>query len=148
MTSQSAAKANSDQTAGVKLREPQITLEEIKERVRRTGFVCYGMRSCWWAEHTFYTLAKQPGDKMPGLPVDPRGAPLMQVTDESRTPSGERTEAMEFVRMAERNPTFYGRHGLNAFVAAYHGNVLTEDGKPTCLRDWEDYNRMLDEAGQ
>ncbi|HXI16474.1 MAG TPA: hypothetical protein VNM48_08885, partial [Chloroflexota bacterium] len=55
-------------------------------------------------------------------------------------------DPMEFIRMAEKNPDHYGRHGIKAFIAAYHGNVLTEDGKPTSLRDWEDYNRLLDEA--
>lgn len=133
------------ETQGTRLREPQITLDEIKGRVRRTGFVCYGMRSCWWAEHTFYALPKQPGDRLPGLPVDPRGGPLMQVDGRS-TFGGERHDPLEFIRMAERNPSHYGRHGMAAFIAAYHGNVLDEHGNPTCLRNWEDYNRLLDGA--
>lgn len=147
MTSQDAATTKSDDVTGVKLREPQITLEEIKRRVRGTGFICYGGNTCWWAEHTFYTrpIPNKPPD-YPGLPCDPRGGMLLQVQTGSVAPDGRTIDALEFIRKAEQNPSHYGRHGIKAFIAAYHGNVLV-DGKPWALRDWEDYNRLLDEAG-
>ncbi len=52
---------------------------------------------------------------------------------------------MGFIEAAKADPGYYGRHGLEAFVAAYHGNVVTDDGRATSLETWEEYNQLLDE---
>lgn len=51
----------------------------------------------------------------------------------------------KFLEAGKSRPEHYGNHGLRAFIAAYHGNLLTTDGKPTSLESWDRYNDVLDE---
>ena len=78
-------------------------------------------------------LYKKPGGI--GLPCDPRGGMLFQ--------TGE-GDLQKFLDSAKENVEHYGKHGLRAFYASYHGVVVTEDGKPTCFTSWDKYNALLD----
>lgn len=118
----------------LKLRKPQITLDEIKAQVESgdCGSIYYGANTCWWTTDSRH-LYKHP--MFPHLPCDPRAGVLMECHDPKK-----------FIEQAEQNPEHYGRHGLDAFVAAYHGNVIIADnGWPTCFEGWEKYNALLDE---
>src|SRR5579884_2861528 len=92
------------------------------------GKVYYAARTGWW------TLDSQ--DLYAGhspIPTDPRGSPLF----ENDAPAA-------WLANTVRNAGFYGRHGLLALLAAYHGNLRTPDGNPTSLQGWDEYNRELD----
>ena len=103
----------------------EVTLDEV--RASRPKMIYYGALTCWWA-------TRLPGYRKGSLPSDPRGGVLYQ------------TDKVEgFLKAAEDNPSHYGRHGLRAFLAAFHGVVVTDDGCPTCLRGWDEYSRLLDE---
>ncbi len=104
---------------------------ELREQAARETDLVYAMRTCWWKfGRPIYSI---PGDKY-GLPCDPRRSPLLEMTN----PLG-------FIKAAEDNPTHYGRHGLRAFAAAYHGNVVAiETGHPTSLNTWDEYNAVID----
>lgn len=46
---------------------------------------------------------------------------------------------------AMKNSEHYGRNGIAAFVAAFHGNVIVvETELPTSLNEWDAYNTLLD----
>lgn len=116
----------------MKLRHPQISLDDIKVQAANAEMVVYGAVTCWWhlwPSKDMYTVDNAPN----GLPCDPRGGVLMQTND-----------VMGFIQQAEQSPEHYGKHGIDAFVASYHGNVLTDDDKPTCFSDWGSYNNLLD----
>jgi hypothetical protein len=92
------------------------------------GQICYAISTCWWC-----FLAYHPGYKQGSLPCDPRGSMLMQAP------------AKRFVENAKQNAEHYGKHGLLAFMAAYHGNVVTEEfNLPTSLQSWKEYNDLID----
>ncbi len=105
----------------------QITLEQIKDKARRCNRLVYAFRTTWWK------LGDPPYSKN-GFPCGPRGELLM----ETYNPQG-------FIEQAESNPSFYGKHGLDAFVAAYHGNIIVaESNFPTSLERWDLVNQLLD----
>jgi len=98
---------------------------KLRARGKRAYFAVH---TCWWGFDTYYTV---PGAAH-GLPCDPRGSVLMEAP------------APDFIASAEKNPDYYGKHGLRAFAAAFHGNVLTLNGRPTSFAGWEVYNQLLD----
>ena len=110
-----------------KLATKRRTLDDVRKA--HTQIVYYGAVTCWWSDEPppYRTTGEYP------LPCDPRGGVLMQTRD-----------VEGFLRDAEANPEFYGRHGLAAFEAALHGNVLAENGNPTCFAGWDEYNALLD----
>ena len=104
-------------------------LSYIKRLAEMNKILVYGASTCYW-------LIGRPVYSHPdtGLPCGPRSEMLMECHD----PSG-------FIRDAEDNPQYYGRHGLDAFIAAYHGNlVVASSGFPTSYSSWEEYNLLLD----
>ena len=105
------------------------TIADIK--AERPEYIWYAYHTCWWT-HRESDLSRT----RTGLPCDPRGSVLLY------------TYAHEFLRMAEVNAAHYGRHGLDAFIAAHHDNCyLSEDEpRPWSLRSWDEYNDLLDEA--
>lgn len=107
-----------------------ITLAEV--RVAKPDTIFYGAMTCWWT-HDPTHLGRTVGEH--GLPSDPRGGVLFQ------------TEDVEgFLRCAEEDPGFYGRHGLRAFMAAHHLNCrrAEDDSRPWCMGTWDEYNEALD----
>jgi hypothetical protein len=97
--------------------------------------VVLAVHTPWWSlwedEWLPYTI---PGSG--GIPCDPRGSVLIQ------------TNMAKAVQQARDNPGHYGWHGLLAFAAAFHGNVVVKrTGKPTSLKNWNEYNELLDLAG-
>jgi len=115
----------------------KMTLDDIKAKASRLkgnadARLVYAVHSPWWnlCPPWLYTI----GGKPRGIPCDPRGSVLL-----------ETGKFDEFIKSAEDNLSHYGRHGIQAFVAAYHGNVTTDGGLPTSLDDWEAYNALLDE---
>jgi hypothetical protein len=113
--------------ADVKIAEVR-TLRSLDEiRKAKPEMVFYSARTCWWT-----TNPKDLGCG-PDVPLDPAGAPLFQTDD-----------VEGFLASAEAEPEHYGRHGLEAFILAYHGNVVSTDGLPRCSPHWEQYNKLLD----
>ena len=104
----------------------QITLDEIKAEAGE--FIWFAYHTCWWT-HRGTDLGTLPS----GIPCDPRGSVLLS------------TEADGFFKAAEANPDHYGKHGLTAFVAAHNDNCALEpDGRRWSLRNWQEYNDLLD----
>lgn len=115
-----------------------ITLEDI--RAAKPEMIYYGANTCWWThdpEHLSSTAGavnRATGRTM-SLPCDPRGGMLFQ------------TEDVEgFLRSAEEHADAYGRHGLDAFMAAHHLNCQRsrEDQRPWCMPTWDEYNDAID----
>ena len=109
----------------------KVSLKEIKTLARESGYLVYATQTCYWKVNS--PVHQYPPSVVPRLPCGPRGEMLLETDD----PIG-------FIRAAEKNPAHYGRHGLRAFVAAYHGNVTTEGGLPTSFESWDEYNKLID----
>lgn len=108
------------------------SLGQIKVLAAQSNRLVYGFSACWWkVGDPVYSHDES------GLPCGPRGEMLLETDD-----------PMSFIAAAEANPAHYGKHGLDAFVAAYHGNTVTETGLPTSLETWDEYNKLLDEAAR
>ncbi len=114
------------------------TLTSLQQlRDARPAMIFYSIRTCWWTANPD-DLCCPEGHPMKdceyrGIPLDPAGAPLCQTDDIDA-----------FLREAEVNPSHYGRHGLEAFILAYHGNIVSEEGLPRCATKWDSYNSLLD----
>ena len=106
--------------------QPVITLEEII--ASEPAGIYYSSQTCWWTHNPDHIC----GDE---FPLDPSGAPLFVVEN-----------AIEFLKEAKENPDHYGKHGLEAFMAAHHQNVTQGNGKPVCFPAWDYYNRLIDIA--
>jgi hypothetical protein len=107
----------------------RVTLEDV--RAARPAMIFYGANTCWWT-HDPNHLGRLPDS---GLPCDPRGGVLFQTDD-----------VEGFLRAAEEAPDHYGRHGLQAFVAAHHENCTMGDDDPTpwAFPTWDEYNDAID----
>jgi hypothetical protein len=105
---------------------------EMMAHVHPHNRVVYSVGTCWWkiGDPIYQVPAGRPGE---GLPCDPRGAVLMETDD-----------LAGFLQAAKENPEHYGKHGLDAFMAAYHGNVVATNGYPTCFKTWQEYNDLID----
>ena len=105
------------------------TLEDIRRANPQK--VYYSVNTCWWT-HRQTDLRQEPTS---GLPCDPRGGMVM-----------ERDNVEGFLKAAEENAEAYGRHGLDAFIAAHNDNCVVSptDLRGTCLRTWDEYNELLD----
>ena len=108
-----------------------ITLEQVKDA--NPSIIYYGVKTCWWT-HRAQDLRVLPN----GLPCDPRGGVLMQ------------GDAKGFLANAERQAPHYGRHGIEAFMAAHNDNCVVSptDTRPTCLQSWDAYNDLLDRLAE
>ena len=106
------------------------TLEDVKAAQPET--IWYGYNTRWWT-HRAEDVFSHDGTHS-GMPCDPRGGMLMM------------GPAADFLAAAEGDPDFFGSHGLDAFIGAHNDNCLVSDADPrsTCLRDWKDYNLILD----
>jgi len=113
------------------------TIDDIKRYVSAYAEVSgdiaqayFSVNTCWWT-HRSSDLHRH---RESGLPCDPRGGMLMQ------------SSLGAFVEAAEDNPDNYGRHGLDAFIAAHNDNCVVSEINPrsACLRAWQDYNNLLD----
>ena len=105
------------------------SLELIKMLAKKSGRLVYGFQTCWWKiGNPVYTHPDC------SLPCGPRKE-MLQETD---NPLG-------FIEQAEKNPEHYGKHGLRAFVAAYHGNLVAPNRCPTSFDSWNKYNDVIDE---
>ena len=156
-----------------------VTLADIKREIEEQlesgsepAMCFYGANSCWWTHDfsdVFRTPSATPGElrriaetlryasgraaapldefmerarevSAVGLPCDPRGMVLYET---------RKADALGFLASAIDAPSFYGRHGLDAFVAAHARNsflVTTREEVPWCATDWEQYNVALDRA--
>lgn len=125
-----------------------ITIEDV--RAAKPEMIFFSGVTGWWThdpDHLYASNAMiprsarhplDPGYRQPqAIPTGPRGEPLFQADNPE-----------DFLRVAEKNAAHYGRHGILAFVAAHHLNTVvhTRDRRPTSFREWDDYNRLLDEA--
>jgi hypothetical protein len=119
--------------------EYKTTLEQIERFIKNIGkkaydehnsesHICYAVYTCWWC-----LLADHPGYKKGPIPCDPRGSVLLQA------PAGI------FIDNVKKNPGHYGMYFLDTFMAAYHGNVTTDDGQPTSLESWKEYEELVKE---
>jgi hypothetical protein len=105
-----------------------ITLESLKDL--NPKMIYYGAVTCWWT-HDPSHLVVHPQS---GLPCDPRGSVLLQ------TPHVD-----SFLETASQNPSYYGKHGINAFLAAHHENTIDLLGYPWSFTSWDDYNKLLEQ---
>src|SRR5690606_27874496 len=103
------------------------TMEEVRANSPSMAF--YSARTCWWTTDPGHLYIHPNG----GIPCDRRSGVLFETKD-----------VEGFLRAAEENAEHYGPHGLRAFLAAHHGNVVTVDGRPTCFVTWAEYNALLD----
>lgn len=119
----------------MKIADPR-TLTSLDE-IRNAKMVFYSAQTCWWTTNPDH-LYGEPG----GIPLDPSGSPLFQDDD-----------VEGWLHDAEKHAVDrYGKHGIEALILAYHGNVVTEsawdslDEQPVCSTNWDSYNDLLDEA--
>ena len=108
----------------------KITLEEV--RAAKPEMIYYGAATCWWTHDPAHL------DILPdGIPCDPRGGILFE-TD----------KVEDFLKQAEANSEYYGKHGMDAFIAAHHLNCIVRDGpnkgRPSCDVSWDAYNEAID----
>lgn len=112
-----------------------ITLAQIERQLfehGKAGAVYYSNKSCWWTHHRGHTWVEVPGQ--PSVQRCPAGGLIFMERDWEG-----------WLEAAKDNPAHYGRHGLNAFVAAHHANCRRGgDGKPFASARWGDYNDALD----
>jgi hypothetical protein len=101
------------------------TLSDVV-RNHRGKTVYYSVGTCWWGTRTYRSSEHD-------FPCGPRGELLMMADD-----------VADFIRVAEENPEHYGRHGIVAFEAALDGNTVTDEGRATSFRTWEEYNALID----
>lgn len=103
------------------------TWEDVKAAAPET--IWYGFNTCWWTHRNSDLRTKDNG-----LPCDPRGGMLLMC------------DAADFFAQAEANPAHYGKHGLDALVAAHNDNCVVSfrDFRQTCLEHWTEYNELLD----
>ncbi len=108
-----------------------VTFDGVVTRAAKTIF--YGAVTCWWTDDPG-DLSKHP---ISGLPCDPRGGVLYQTNN-----------VADFFRRVKLNARegVYGKHGLDAFMAAHHKNckVSETDDRPTCYTTWWEYNDIID----
>ena len=106
----------------------RITLEDIKKSDPET--IWYSFNTCWWT-HRSADICTHPKH---GLTCDPRGGMLLEIP------------AKDFIDNAESNPSHYGKHGLDAFMASHNDNCVVsyDDHRSTCLQTWDEYNHLLD----
>ena len=127
------------------------TLTNLDE-IRGHETVWYSAKTCWWTTRSEDLCCAHgmpmKGSNCPdgdGIPLDPSGSPLLMA------------ETMKFLANAEGrnlNDGVYGKHGIDAFILAYHGNVIEvirASGKddvewPRCAVEWDMYNDLLDGA--
>lgn len=114
--------------------EVRVQIKKTFDQIRAAAFatdrtVYFGAYTCWWTIEPD-DLSTDP-DK--GIPCGPRGEPLFK------------GNASQFISNAMSNSSHYGRHGLQAFAAAYHGNLLCDD-RPWSFRTWDEYNEAIDRA--
>lgn len=105
----------------------KTTLEQIIQLAESSNRLVYGVMTCWWK------IGDPVYKNSIGLPCGPRGEVLFEMPDPKK-----------FVEAAQGAVKHYGKHGMDAFVAAYHGNLIDKDGKPTSLEGWGKYNEILD----
>lgn len=98
--------------------------------------IWYSALTCWWT-HRRTDLCQHPQS---GIPTDPRGAPLLMLQ-----PASHVKDFFRRVRLSARDGV-YGKHGLDAFIAAHAANcqVGIDDPRPTSLQTWREYNLLID----
>jgi len=108
----------------------QWSLKDLKALAKQSNRLVYAMNTCWWKiGGPIYSHLDC------NLPCGPRSEMLLEMDN-----------PLEFIELAEKNPEHYGKYGLDAFVAAYHGNVIVaKTGLPTSLESWDKYNELLDQ---
>jgi hypothetical protein len=109
----------------------RYSIHDILELAKHSNKVSFAMRTGWWIiGNSFYTNED-------GFPCGPKGELLF--TDDN---------PIEFIIMAAMNKSAYGKHELKAFVAGYNGNVVDDNGEPTSLNSWDQYNKLIDDQLQ
>lgn len=113
----------------------RLNLDKMPALDQVHGSVFIAIHSCWWGQTQPYTMKDSPR----GIPCDPRGSGLIETSN-----------GQGFVEVAMGNPSFYGKHGIEAFRAAFHGvlEAHTKHGwRPSSFQKWEDYNELMDRVG-
>ena len=115
----------------------KVSLSDLEALAKKApqARVMYSTRTCWWVVSAPNHGWPGPNRTRKGIPTDPQGAVLYEVDNLGG-----------FLDVAKANATFYGKHQLDAFMAAYDGNLVTQDGRPTCLVGWDKYNAVIDAA--
>ena len=103
-----------------------ITIEKIL--ADKPEMIFYGANTCWWTHRAEDLRQVFPTGGPPGLPCDPLGGMLMQTDDIDG-----------FLSSAQEKVEHYGKHGIDAFLAAHHSSGIGP------FRGWEKYNEALDD---
>lgn len=119
----------------------KVTPAQIRLWVMTDRECVVATQTAWWSLYDERWMPYRNGR----MPCDPRGSMLVQGS------------LKEFWRQAIANPSHYGPHGIDALVAAFHGNVEVKvssgvegDGgiwKPTSFHGWPPYNELVDVFG-
>ncbi len=105
----------------------KTTFDDVKASATKTPAKIWASEGCgWWTHH----------------------APDTHLGHCADSACSHRVYLQEyrFLEEAQKSSRF-GRHGLDAFMAAHADNCINEDGKSTCLPSWEQYNHLLDDSG-
>ena len=113
----------------VRYKPKNSTLERISSLVDSRGLVYCAVGTTWWTVRSEHLNSNEVG-----LPCDPRGSVLLE------------TAAADFIQRAKDDPAYYGKHGLVAFCAAFHGNLVLDDIRPWSLPSWDNVNEVIDRA--
>lgn len=108
----------------------KTSLKDIEKIAEDDSVECvYSIGTCWWS---LYKDDYMPFVSSGGItPLDPMGSPLMQAP------------LKDFIKSAKENIEHYGEHGLDAFVSAFHGNVVLNTGKDVAFKTWDEYNKLI-----
>jgi hypothetical protein len=104
----------------------------LKPMVARCPRIFHGYNTVWWTCNRD-DLYKKRGVS---IPTGPRGEALLEL------------DVKDFLEAAEQNPEQYGKHGLDALAAAFHGHIRVKDGDkaglPTTVTSWDEVNQLID----
>lgn len=50
----------------------------------------------------------------------------------------------KFLESAKENVEHYGKHGIDTFIASFHGNVTLNTGLIVCFKTFDEYNKVID----
>lgn len=116
----------------------KTTLLTLLEKAKQDPYqlVCYDTRSPWWCllrDNPYRTAPTGPAGHC--FPASPRGSLLLE------------TELDKFLTAAieKGDPSgHYGKHGLNAFMLAYEGNLVDSSGRSIVHDSWVEYNLAIE----
>ncbi len=113
------------------LQETTLAHIEMLAAADPEATVWWAVGTCWWTTNGEDLSKLPPGSSGHGLPCDPRGSVLLM------------GQVGRFLASAKANPVHYGTQGLQTLMAAHHGNVRLDYGRPWSLESWSEYDALV-----